>query len=86
MEWPISSDNFQKKITWTDPKGQQENPRKRSPILDHFYLLPAYSASLSQYTQKTRFIEIATLKIGKIKINAELSRTIAILQNKKLKR
>ena len=64
------SDNFRK--CFLTQKGQQKNLEKRSPICDHFSPFTAYSASLSQYAQKTLYREI-DFENWKNKINAELS-------------
>ena len=78
------SDNFQKMLS--DPKGQQKNLENVHQFVTTSHLFTAYSASLSQYTQKNTVYREIDFENWKNKINAELSRTIAILQRQEIKK
>lgn len=73
------SDNFQRMLS--DPKNRQKNIEFIHQFVTTSHLFTAYAASLSQYAQKkTSYAEI-DFENWKNKINAELSRTVAILEN-----
>ncbi len=78
------SDNFQKMLS--DPKGQQKNLENVHQFVTTSHLFTAYSASLSQYAQKNTVYREIDFENWKNKINAELSRTIAILQRQEIKK
>jgi hypothetical protein len=78
------SDNFQKMLS--DPKGQQKNLENVHQFVTTSHLFTAYSASLSQYAQKNTVYREIDFENWKNKINAELSRTIAILQKQEIKK
>lgn len=78
------SDNFQRMLS--DPKNQQKNLENIHQFVTTSHLFTAYAASLSQYAQKKTIYEEIDFESWKNKINAELSRTIATLQNQEIKK
>lgn len=73
------SDNFQKMLS--DPKDQQKNLQNIHLFVTTSHLFTAYVASLSQYAQKGENYDEIDISAWKNKINAELIRTKAILNN-----
>lgn len=73
------SDNFQKMLS--DPKDQQKNLQNIHLFVTTSHLFTAYVASLSQYAQKGENYAEIDISAWKNKINAELIRTKAILNN-----
>lgn len=76
------SDNFQRMLS--EPKNQQKNLENIHQFVTTSHLFTAYAASLSQYAQKKVAYPEIDFENWKNKINAELSRTKAVLESHKV--
>ena len=76
------SDNFQRMIS--DPKNQQKQLEKVHQFVNTGHLITAYIASLSQYTKAADQYPEIDFESWDLKISAELSGTLLLLEGKKV--
>ena len=76
------SDNFQRMIS--DPKNQQKRLEKVHQFVNTGHLITAYIASLSQYTKAADQYPEIDFESWDLKISAELSGTLLLLEGKKV--